>query len=146
MTTTDSVTPQILGLAWRGSFTIDERDHARFCAAVFAPDWQGPFAHPVFLHLVAHCGKGVELADFFAAIGTSLEAGVTFGEGRLESLRPLVVGATYAVSTVVVDVLRKSGRRGAFDVVTCRIEVRDDADRLCGLSTESFIVPRSAHA
>jgi hypothetical protein len=131
-----------VGLTWSGSFTIDPAEHARFCRATFATDWNDPTAHPIFLHLVAHCGKGVDLTTFFAALDTSLEAGVTFGEGRLESLRPLRIGDSFEVTTTVVSSERKSGRRGPFDVVTCRIEVRDQAAVLCGISTESFIVPR----
>jgi N-terminal half of MaoC dehydratase len=136
----------VVGLAWSGSFTVDPVDHARFCAATFAEDWTAPTTHPIYLHLVAHCGKGVDLTTFFAALGTSLEAGVTFGEGRLETHHPLLVGETYAVNTAVTECVRKSGRRGPFDVVTCRIEVSDPAGVVCGTSTEAFIVPRSSDA
>lgn len=134
-----------VGLRWSGSYTIDPVEHARFCAATFAENWTSPTAHPIYLHLVAHCGKGVDLTTFFAAIGTSLESGVTFGEGRLQTHHPLVIGQTYTVNTEVTQSVRKAGRRGPFDIVTCSIDVADSAGRICGTSTEAFIVPRSTH-
>jgi hypothetical protein len=131
----------LVGTTWRGGFTIDPAVHEKFCQAVFADDWTGEDAHPLFLHLVAHCGKGVPLDEFFAALGTELEAGVTFGEGRLESHRPLRIGESYRVVTTVDSVVQKSGKRGPFDVVTCRIEMRNADDDLVGVSHESYVVP-----
>ena len=123
-----------------GSFTIDPEDHRIFCDAVFAEGWTGDVAHPMFLHLVAHCGKG-PLEDFFELIGTRLEAGVTFGQGQLDYHAPLRIGATYRVITEIAEVERKQGRRrGPFDVVTCHIDVFD-GDELVGRSRESYVVP-----
>jgi hypothetical protein len=124
-----------------GSFTIDPDQHRIFTDNVFAGPWEHEHAHPLFLHLVAHCGKGMPLEEFFALIGTELDAGVTFGQGTLTYHRPLTIGATYRVITEIADVTRKHGRRrGAFDVVTCHIDVYD-GDDLVGVSRESYVVP-----
>jgi hypothetical protein len=142
LTSTDrSPRATLVGRTWRGGFTIDPAAHDKFCRAVFAEAWSEDDAHPLFLHLVAHCGKGLPLDEFFAELGTELEAGVTFGEGRLESYIPLRIGATYRVDTTVHAVERKAGRRGPFDVVTCRIEMRNDDHQLVGVSHESYVVP-----
>jgi hypothetical protein len=126
----------------RGEFTIDPDDHRAFCDAVFASPWTRDDAHPSFLHLVAHIGKGMPLPEFFALIGTSLDAGVTFGEGQLEYERPLRIGETYAVQTTIAAVESKTGRRrGRFDVVTVRSDVRDGAGTFVGSSREAYIVP-----
>lgn len=130
-----------VGATWEGRFTITPEAHAKFCAAVFVDDWSAPEAHPLFLHLVAHCGKGVSLEEFFDALGTQLTAGVTFGQGRLESLIPLRIGATYRVVTEVADVERKQGRQWPFDLVTCRIQVFDSAGELAALSHEAYVIP-----
>lgn len=125
-----------------GSFTIDPEAHRVFTDNVFAGPWTGELAHPMFLHLTAHCGKGMPLEEFFALIGTALEAGVTFGQGTLTYHQPLKIGATYRVLTEIHDVERKHGRRrGAFDVVTCHINVFDAAGELVGVSRESYVVP-----
>jgi len=125
-----------------GSFTIDPEAHRVFADAVFAGPWSGEIAHPMFLHLVAHCGKGMPLEEFFALIGTELDAGVTFGQGRLEFTAPLKIGATYSVVTEIAAVEHKHGRRrGAFDVVTCHIRVYDAGGALAGVSHESYVVP-----
>jgi hypothetical protein len=128
-----------------GSFTIEPEAHRVFTDAVFAGPWPYETAHPLFLHIVAHCGKGMPLDEFFALIGTELEAGVTFGQGKLEYLQPLRIGATYRVATEIVGVERKHGRRrGPFDVVTTRQDVFDAAGTLAGVSTESYVVPKEA--
>lgn len=132
---------QQVGTTWEGGFTITPEAHATFCAAVFVDRWSSPEAHPLFLHLVAHCGKGISLEEFFHALGTELAAGVTFGQGRLESLIPLRIGATYRVVTEVADVRRKQGRRWSFDLVTCRIEVFDADGDLAAVSHESYVIP-----
>lgn len=125
-----------------GSFTIDADAHKVFTDNVFAGPWTGELAHPLFLHLTAHCGKGMPLEEFFALIGTKLDAGVTFGQGTLEFHAPLRIGATYRVITEIADVERKHGRRrGAFDVVTCHINVYDTGGTLVGVSRESYVVP-----
>ena len=125
-----------------GSFTIDAEAHRVFTDNVFAGPWSGEIAHPLFLHLVAHCGKGMPLEEFFALIGTELEAGVTFGQGTLEFHQPLKIGGTYRVITEIAGVERKHGsRRGAFDVVTTHQRVFDEHDTLVGTSNESYIVP-----
>ena len=125
-----------------GSFTIDPEAHRAFTDNVFAGPWTEEVAHPLFLHLVAHCGKGMPLEEFFALIGTELDAGVTFGQGTLTYHQPLKIGATYRVITEIAGVERKHGRRrGAFDVVTCHINVFDEAGELVGVSHESYVVP-----
>jgi acyl dehydratase len=128
-----------------GTFTIEPEAHRVFTDAVFAGPWRHELAHPLFLHIVAHCGKGMALEEFFALIGTELEAGVTFGQGRLEYLQPLRIGETYRVETEIVAVERKHGRRrGPFDVVTTRQRVLDAAGTPVGVSTESYVVPKEA--
>jgi acyl dehydratase len=125
----------------QGAFTIDPEAHRVFTDAVFAGPWEGEVAHPMFLHLVAHIGKGMPLKDFFELIGTELESGVTFGQGELRFVAPLRIGTTYRVETEIVGVERKRGRRrGAFDIVTCRSNVYD-GDTLVGVSEESYVVP-----
>jgi acyl dehydratase len=132
----------LIGTRLEGRFTIDPSEHRTFTEAVFAPGWTGEVAHPMYLHLVAHCGKGIPLDEFFALMGTELAAGVTFGQGRLDYLKPLLIGSEYDVVTEFVEVTRKHGRtRPTFDLVTCRIEVRDGNGEVVGVSHESYVVP-----
>jgi hypothetical protein len=135
---------ELIGHRLHGEFTIDPEAHQVFTDAVFAGPWEGDVAHPLFLHLVAHCGKGMPLEEFFNLLGTRLESGVTFGQGRLVYHEPLRIGATYRVQTEIAEIERKHGRRrGAFDVVTCHIRVFDADDCLVGVSHESYVVPET---
>ncbi len=125
-----------------GRFTVEESLHRMFCEAVFASGWESEYAHPLFLYLAAHCGKGMSLSAFFKLLGTELEAGVTFGEGALEFHQAVRIGAEYRVHTTIADVVTKVGRRrGAFDVVTCDSDVLDLEGQLVGTSREAYIVP-----
>lgn len=125
-----------------GQFTIDPEAHRVFTDAVFAGAWEDELAHPLFMHIVAHCGKGMSLEEFFTLIGTELASGVTFGQGVLEYHAPLRIGETYRVESEIASVERKRGRRRAsFDVVTCLMHVYDSAGALIGTSRESYVVP-----
>lgn len=124
-----------------GEYTIEAEAHRRWVAAVFADGWQSDIAHPMYLHLVAHCGMGLPIADFFELIGTTIDGGVMFGEGRLEFIRPLRIGARYRVLARIAAVERKSGGTlGTFDALTCRIDVAD-AEGVAGVSYETYVVP-----
>ncbi len=124
-----------------GAYTIEAEAHRRWLAATFGPEWDGPLAHPMYLYLVAHCGMGTDIARFFELIGTDVAGGVMFGEGHLEFIRPLRIGARYEVRAQIAAVERKSGSSlDAFDTVTCRIEVCD-AEGVAGISHETYVVP-----
>lgn len=124
-----------------GRHTIEPDAHRRWVQATYGEPWASPFAHPVYLFLVAHCGMGISLTAFFELIGTRLEDGVMFGQGDLEQRRPLRVGGSYRVATEIAAVERKQGAAlGPFDLVTCRLEVGDEAG-VAGVSLESYVVP-----
>lgn len=130
-----------------GTFTITEEKNGAFIGAVHADasaqGLGGGLAHPMFGHMAAHAGKGVDVGEFFAMCGASLEDGVVFGEGGLDFHAPLRAGVTYAVTGEIVQVARKTGARtGTFDAVTTRLEMRDPDGDLVVVSTETTIFPR----
>jgi hypothetical protein len=130
-----------------GTFEVSEERNAAFIGAVHADaDRQGlggGFAHPMFGHMGAHAGKGIDVGEFFAMCGASLEDGVVFGEGGLDFHAPLRAGVTYSVTGEIVAVARKTGARtGTFDAVTTRLEMRDPDGGLVVVSTETTIFPR----
>ena len=130
-----------------GTFEISEEKNDAFVGAVHgdaaAQGLEGGFAHPMFGHMAAHAGKGVDVGQFFEMCGASLEDGVVFGEGGLEFHAPLRAGVTYSVGGVVEKVARKTGARtGTFDAVTTRLEMRDPDGGLVVVSTETTIFPR----
>lgn len=130
-----------------GTFTITDDKNDAFVAAVHgdaaAQGLEGGLAHPMFGHMAAHAGKGVDVGQFFAMCGASLEDGVVFGEGGLEFHAPLRTGVPYTVTGTVETVARKTGARtGTFDAVTTRLEMRDLDGSLVVVSRETTIFPR----
>jgi acyl dehydratase len=130
-----------------GTFEVSEEKNDAFVRAVHADaeaqGLSGGFAHPMFGHMAAHAGKGVDVGQFFEMCGASLEDGVVFGEGGLDFHAPLRAGVTYSVTGEIVAVARKTGARtGTFDAVTTRLEMRDPDGGLVVVSTETTIFPR----
>ena len=126
-----------------GSYTVEPYRHWLMNDAVGdVPSTSGP-ASPMEIYYGAMGGLGLTLDELFALAGATAADGPMFGEAEIEQLRPLEVGATYAVSGGITGAVRKEGRRaGIFDIVTFRLELVDDEGEVAGVSTNSFVFPR----
>lgn len=104
----------------------------------------GERPHAMWTVLGVFRGLGVDLAEFFSRLETTAEAGVLFGETRIEQVRPLEYDHDYAVQCEVTGVTRRHGSTvSVFDLVAYRVEIEDDQ----GVSvrcSNTFVVPRSA--
>lgn len=139
----DELRTEVVGRAFpEGSFTIPVHEAWLTADAVASPPLPDGVAHPMYVYYAALCGMGIDLDTLFDWVGSSAEDGPMFGEARIDQHRPLRVGETLAVHGEITDVDRKSGRSGTFDIVGFRLDLRDDAGELAGVSTNSFIFPR----
>jgi hypothetical protein len=126
-----------------GTYTIEPYEHWLMTDAVGARPTREGTAHPMYAYYGALAGMGLSVDELFALVGATAEDGPMFGEGGIEVLHPLRIGATYSVSGRIESVLRKEGRRaGVFDIVSFRVELRDTDGELAAVSTNSFIFPR----
>ena len=126
-----------------GSYTIEPYRHWLMLDAVGARPAGDGTANPMETYYGALAGMGLSVDELFALVGASAEDGPMFGEAEIELLRPLRVGATYAVKGGITGIERKEGRRaGVFDIVTFRLELSDAGGEPAAVSTNSFIFPR----
>lgn len=105
-------------------------------------------AEPSTAWMLAMRGHGVELPDLFALVDATADDGVVLGEVELELHRPLEVGARYAASAEIVDVVRKRRRgSGVLDVLRLRIDLREvGADVPTSTVVNSIVFPREEPA
>ena len=86
--------------------------------------------------------SGWELVDYAAIESGKLR--VQIGEMDLRQHRPLQVGETYAVQPTIVDVVRKEGRSGTFDLIATEFVVRGDDGEPAATLRNTYVCPRRA--
>jgi hypothetical protein len=87
--------------------------------------WTGGGLHPLWGYIAAQTGIGTGIADLCALAGFSVDDGPMLGSMELEIRAQPQPGTEYSVTGEVVDIERKHGRSGVFDLLTYR-------DRLTG--------------
>lgn len=126
-----------------GSFTIDPADHRRAVSIFHLDRWESPAAHPAYGHIALNSGMGIGREEFFALCGATLRTGALFGRGVITFHRPLMIGATYAISSRITGAERKSGRRsGTFDLVTVGLGASDATGVACVEMDETYVFLR----
>jgi hypothetical protein len=124
-----------------GTLTISQADDQTLSALVGARQLAGPAVHPVWLLVALVNGLGVPIADVYAMVGCRMEDGPMLGECDLSIDRPLEVG-TYRVLGDILDIERKTGGSGTFDVMRMRIRLANDSG-VAATCVALQIVPRS---
>jgi hypothetical protein len=124
-----------------GSLTITHADERTLSALVGARQLAGPAVHPVWLLVALVNGLGVPIADVYAMAGCRMEDGPMLGECELSIDRPLEAG-TYRVLGDILDIERKTGGSGTFDVMRMRIRLANDSG-VAATCVALQIVPRS---
>jgi hypothetical protein len=104
----------------------------------------GQEAHPAWILLGALRSAGLTLDEIVEAGGGTWDAGVMFGETRLELDAPLRPGVDYRVEARFVDLQQRHGRTiGPFDLMTYQVSLLD-GDRRVARCTNSFVMRREA--
>ncbi|MDN5851320.1 MAG: hypothetical protein L0K86_00485 [Actinomycetia bacterium] len=109
-----------------GQFSIAPYESWLAHDALYAsPD---PDPHPVMAFVAAQRGMGCTVAELFELLESNIDDGPLLASTSIDIATDLRVDARYGVSGEVVSIDRKHGEAlGAFDLVTCRFDVRDDA-------------------
>jgi hydroxyacyl-ACP dehydratase HTD2-like protein with hotdog domain len=84
------------------------------------------------------------IGELFELFDCPLEDGPMLGEMDLHQHRPLQVGETYAVQPTIVDVVRKEGRSGTFDLIATEFVVRGDDGEAAATLRNTYVCPRRA--
>jgi hypothetical protein len=129
-----------------GTYTVEPYVNWLTCDCVLAPELAATgAAHPLLVYMAGQAGIGLSLAELFALCRASSEDGPMLGDWGMQINRPLEMGAEYAVSGGITDVIRKTGKKtGVFDIVRFGIELRSTADSAepDAIVHSSFIYPR----
>lgn len=129
-----------------GTFTIEPWENALLCDVMACERLPDDLAHPAYLFHAPLAGVGLKYGDIFALCRAESDEAIRAGEYVWDVRVPLRVGHTYRMSGGFTDVTRKEGRRaGLMDIVTFRIDMRDEADdALVATVVNSWIFLRSA--
>lgn len=136
---------QLVGWAFPGgTFTIEPWENF-LLHDVFAADPPARgLAHPLYAFHGPLAAMGLTYTELFALCRAESDDAIRAGTYDFEYLKPLHEGATYAVRGEIVSVERKRGTRaGLFDLVTFRLEMRDENDEVAVVASNSWLFLRS---
>lgn len=98
--------------------------------------------HPMYLWYATMRGVGYTIDELFALVGSTAADGPMLGETDIRPLRPLQVDEELRVRARVLDLVRKEGRSGTFDLLRLEVEVRDADDAPVGTVVNTLVFPR----
>jgi hypothetical protein len=125
-----------------GSFTVTEEDERQVRQVIGGTSPTDGTAHPLWAYIATQRGIGISIRDLCALADFDVDDGPMLGSTEMEYLQPILLGVSYRVTGEVLDIERKNGRSGTFDVMSYREElVREDGERVAS-STSTFILPR----
>jgi hypothetical protein len=124
-----------------GSFTITEEDEDCVLDVVGGEPLEDGVAHPLWAYIAPQRGIGIGIAELCALADFDVNDGPMLGSSRLEYHRPLRIGVPYRVTGEVIDIVRKHGSIGTFDLLEFREDLLD-ANELVASSTSTYILPR----
>jgi hypothetical protein len=126
-----------------GRYTIEPYKHWLMQDAVGGSVAREGEASPMEVYYGALAGMGLSVDELFHLVGATADDGPMFGEAGIEANRPLLIGESFDVSGGITGVVRKEGRKaGVFDIVSFRLELRDEQGEVAAVSSNSFIFPR----
>ncbi|HET6507043.1 MAG TPA: hypothetical protein VFG42_09650 [Baekduia sp.] len=122
-----------------GTFTLSADDHRAFARHVGGDPDGDPTVTALWLIVSDLRGLGIGLGELFARHGIDLahDGPMLGGVAMAFDGPPLALDRPYPITGEVLDRTRKSGRRGAFDVLRVRVALADVA-----AVTISYILPR----
>lgn len=100
--------------------------------------------HPLWGYIGAQTGISTSIDELCRFADFSVDEGPMMGSIDLEfhgQLRPEV---RYSVRGEIVDLERKQGRSGTFDLLTYRERLVDDSGEIVVLATNTFVLPRNS--
>ncbi len=125
-----------------GSFTISASENADLAGVLEGPAPAGEAAHPLWAYIATQRGIDIGITELCALADFDVADGPMLGSTKLTYGEPLQVGVEYAVQGEIVDIVRKEGRSGTFDILTFRERLLDPDGEEAASATNTFILPR----
>ena len=127
-----------------GSFVITEEEEERVLHVVGGKRSADGTAHPLWAYIAPQRGIGTSVEEICALADFDVNDGPMLGSSHLEYHAPIEIGVTYRVTGEVLDITRKSGSIGTFDIMAFREHLTDDAGEPVATSTSTYILPRKS--
>jgi acyl dehydratase len=125
-----------------GIFEITPEDEERVLQVVGGERLPDGTAHPLWAYIAPQRGIGTSVAEICALADFDVNDGPMLGSSHLQYHGPIKIGVTYRVTGSVLDITRKTGSIGTFDIMSFREDLIDDDDQLVATSTSTYILPR----
>jgi hypothetical protein len=125
-----------------GSFTITCEDESLVQEVLGGDPAEGGTAHPLWAYIAPQRGIGISIAELCALANFDVNDGPMLGSSRLEYYGEIRVGVPYRIRGEIIDIVRKRGSIGAFDVLEFREEMLTESAELVASSTSTYILPR----
>jgi len=125
-----------------GSFTIDAVENADLATVLEAPPPGGNEAHPLWAYIATQRGIDISVEELCALADFDVADGPMLGSTELTYGGPLKVGVDYEVKGEILDIVRKEGQSGTFDILTFRERLLDAEGAEAAAATNTFILPR----
>ncbi|HEY4279610.1 MAG TPA: hypothetical protein VGM91_15405 [Conexibacter sp.] len=124
-----------------GSFTISAEEDAKL-AQVVGDGAPAGAAQPLWAYVATQRGIGVSVEELCALADFDVNDGPLLGSTAMTWSQPIERGVEYAVAGEIVDIARKSGRSGTFDILTYRERLLAPNGDEVASSTSAWILPR----
>jgi acyl dehydratase len=125
-----------------GAFQITPEDEERVLQVVGGEPSPEGTAHPLWAYIAPQRGIGTSVAEICALADFDVNDGPMLGSSHLQYHGPIKVGVTYRVTGSVLDITRRTGSIGTFDVMSFREDLIDDRGEPVATSTSTYILPR----
>ena len=130
-----------------GAFTIPADENAQVARIAGDEPLGNGLAHELYAYVANQRGIGISVAELLALADFDMADGPMLGACRLEyGEAPLRVGVPYEVRGEILDVTRKQGRSGTFDVLRFRERLVDGDGAEAAAVTNTFILPRRSES
>jgi hypothetical protein len=124
-----------------GKVTVSTGDNGEL-VSILGGHWTGDGLHPLWGYIAAQTGIGASIEDLCAMADFSVSDGPMMGSIELEFSAQPQPGTEYAVTGEVVDLERKHGRSGPFDLLTYRERLTGPDGEVVVVATNTFVLPR----
>jgi hypothetical protein len=124
-----------------GTVTVTTGDNDEL-VFILGGHWNGDGLHPLWGYIAAQTGIGASIEDLCAMADFSIDDGPMMGSIELEYSAQPQPGTEYAVTGEIVDLERKHGRSGLFDLLTYRERLTGPDGEVVVVATNTFVLPR----
>lgn len=125
-----------------GSFSVPPYESWLMSDVLCSPPLPEGVLHPTYVFHAGMRGVGFDIASLLDLVHCRPEDGPMIGETDLRQVRPLRVGETLRGSARVVDLVRKRGRSGVFDLMRVETAIRDEQGAAVAFLANTYVFPR----